>query len=186
MKLNVQAVELTWSQCDGHVGKQTHAECCQRRNSSRCSDEIPIDLLNTEEVCWITVAKVRAIWRADTGTSSLRDNSGIDRDDICHSKECRQTSSDLSEEVGTLSLSQLYICQSRLLKQDQHWPLTAPDPSRRKYLPTKLRATAALVLCIQPIARLMFNVCLLNLPVSKRYQDVVRGHLCHIHVESSS
>lgn len=91
-----------------HVGKDAHDKSREGRDGSRGSHSITTNILNAEHVGIIIVAGgIVLSGFADTGTSRVGDNGGIDSDDIRHGEEGGQTCANLCEEVGALALTPL-------------------------------------------------------------------------------
>lgn len=105
----------TRSDGNWHVGEESHSDTAQSRDGSSSSDKISVDLLNTEHIRRIAIAYIGRIGIvAFASTSRLGDDACVDRDDVCHGEEGSESSSDLREEVSTLSFLGLddRICQS--------------------------------------------------------------------------
>lgn len=161
----------THTRCAGnrHIGEETHSKSRQSRDSSSSSNKITLDFLNTLHVLDIGHAKIRhAVRRADAGATSFRDNRAVDRDDVSHGEESSQTSANLREEVRALAFLRLRRVSALLTPNvtiaisksscGGAYQLTCPEPSRRKYLPTALEATATLARCTKSLTAMLDTV----------------------------
>lgn len=103
---------------DSHVGKKTHAERGECRDGCRGGDDVAIDLLHTEQILDVGVAKIRAVSWTDAGTARLSGNVGVDGDNVGHGEEGGNACSQLGEEVRAFALTRLRRatseCQQRV------------------------------------------------------------------------
>lgn len=75
-------------QSNWHIGEETHGKTAQGGNCSSGSDQVALDLLDAKHVLGVGVAKIlHALRRADAGSTGLRDNGRVDRDDVGHGEE---------------------------------------------------------------------------------------------------
>ena len=61
----------SWSEGDGQVGEQAHAEGSQSGNGSCRSDQIPLDDLDAQQIFLVCGTQVGAVGRTDAGTTAL-------------------------------------------------------------------------------------------------------------------
>lgn len=87
------------------VSQEAHEETGKGRDGGGGSDGITLDSLDTQGVLFVGVANgVCGAAIADAGTAGIRDNGGVDGDDVGHGEEGGQTTADLGEELRSLAL----------------------------------------------------------------------------------
>lgn len=101
-------------QRNGHIRKQAHAKARQGRNGGCGSDQVAVNLLHTEHIRRVGIAD--SIGRvgivAHTRSARLREDVGVDTDDVGHGEEGGEARSDFGEEVGPLAFFGLYAHSS--------------------------------------------------------------------------
>lgn len=87
------------------VRQEAHEETGEGRDGGSSSDGITLDGLDTQGVLVVGVANgVRSAAIADAGAAGIRDNGGVDGDDVGHGEEGGQAAADLGEELRSLAL----------------------------------------------------------------------------------
>lgn len=93
---------------DLHISKQTHGKGRKRRDGRRRRHSITPNALDTQEVLLIRIADRIIIGPGtDTRTAGIRDNRGVNGDNVGHGEEGGKAGADLGEEVGALALAAL-------------------------------------------------------------------------------
>lgn len=92
------------SKTDRQVGQEAHEEAGKGRDGGGGSDGVALDGLDTQGVFVVVVAsRVRWSSVADAGTAGIRDDGGVDGEDVGHGEEGGHAAADLGEEQGSLS-----------------------------------------------------------------------------------